>query len=875
MFTPDSSATRVLRVAAPLLALLMLPVPCFAQTPPEEFLGFRVGTDRTLADYDEIRSYFDRLDQESPKLQVIDLGSTTLGNSLFMAVITSETNMERLGEYREIAQRLKNSYELSAEDAAMLARDGKVIVVIDCNIHSTEIASSQMAMELAYKLVADQAPFDVDEILDDVILLLMPSINPDGQLMVTDWYRKYVGTEYEAGRMPWLYHHYAGHDDNRDYYMFNLAETRAVGRVLYHDWLPQILLDEHQMGTTGARLFISPYMDPTLPDVHPLVWRGIAATGSHMIADLEKNGFRGVVYGEGFTGWWTGGIDEVSWPHNIVSFLSEMASVQVATPVYIEPAEIDEPYRRQRMTFPSPWRGGWWRLRDLVDYELTFSFSLLRTAALFKDDYLYNFYLMNKQSIEGTGKERDPFAYVVSPSQHDDLAALKMLDVLMMGGIEVRQAEEAFVAERRNYPAGTFVILLGQPYRPYVQTLLAKQEYPDLRQYAGGPPVAPYDNAAWTLPMQMGVSLDEIHQPFAAKLRRIAQAPYPAGRVPPGAPAYVVLDATTNASFGAVFALLTQNAEVSRATDPISVGSISLPSGSFVIRNDVNVQESLPALMDKWHLEAFGLRSVEGISTVALKNPRIGVYQRWAGNMDEGWLRYVLDDFEIPFATIHNADLSELPEAGLEASVDVLVLASEDAETIIDGRSSLPPEYQGGIGEEGVEAIRTFVANGGILVALAQATKFAFETFDVPARSILENADPREFLLPSSIVRLTVDSQSPVGLGMAVETAAMFAEGVVMVTTIPATPEWDRRVVAWYPEDDILMSGWLIGEEQIAGKAAVVDVRYKKGHIILHGIRSHYRGQSHGTFKFLFNSLLHPGSEPAPGEITEGTPSSR
>jgi hypothetical protein len=861
MSTHDSSARHVFRVAAPLLALAMLPGICYAQTSPDDFLGFRVGTDRTLADYDEIRGYFDRLDEESARLRVIDLGPTTLGNTLFMAVITSETNMERLEEYRDIAQRLKNSYELSPDAAAALAREGKVIVVIDCNIHSTEIASSQMAMELAYKLVTDQAPFDVDEVLDEVILLLMPSINPDGQLMVTDWYREYVGTEYEGGQMPWLYHHYAGHDDNRDYYMFNLAETRAVGKVLYHDWLPQILLDEHQMGTTGARLFISPYMDPALPDVHPLVWRGIAMTGAHLINDLEKNGFRGVVYGENYTGWWTGGIDEVSWPHNIVSFLSEMASVRVATPVYLEPAEIREPYRRQRMTFPSPWPGGWWRLRDLVDYELTFSFSLLRTAALFKQDYLYNFYLMNKQAIEGTRKEDDPFAYIVSPRQHDDLTALKMLDVLMLGGIEVRQAQEAFVAEERSYPAGTFVILLGQPYRPYIQTLLAKQEYPELREYEGGPPIAPYDNAAWTLPMQMGVRLDEIHEPFEADLTRIAEVPYPAGRVPPGDPAYIVLDAASNASYGAVFALLKQNAEVYRAADAIRVGSRSFPAGSFVIRNDGDVQAGLPALLDKWHLEPSGLPTIEEIATVSLNNRRIGVYQPWGGNMDEGWLRYVLDDFEIPFVTLHSADFRELPEGGLQSKVDVLVFASEDPEIIVAGRSGLPPEYQGGIGEAGVEAIRDFVANGGILVTLAQAAKLAFEAFDLPARPILEDADPSEFLLPSSIVRVQVDRDSPVGLGMAEEAAAMFAEGVVMDTSIPASPEWDRRVVARYADDDILMSGWLIGGERIAGKAAVVDVRYKKGHIILHGIRSHYRGQSHGTFKLLLNSLLHPGSE--------------
>jgi hypothetical protein len=863
------------------LSLFMLTGISWGQTSPEEYLGFRVGTDRKLAGYDQIQAYFEKLDQESPKLTVVELGPTTLGKSLIMAVITSETNMARLERYREIAQKLKNSYDLSPEQAAELAKEGKVIVAIDCNIHSTEIASSQMSMELAYRLVTGRTPFDADEVLDEVIFLLMPSINPDGQQMVTDWYRKYVGTEYEGGRMPWLYHHYAGHDDNRDYYMFNLAETRAVGKAIYHDWLPQILLDEHQMGSTGARLFISPYMDPALPDVHPLVWRGIALTGAHLIAELEKNGFQGVVYGENYTGWWTGGIDEVSWPHNIVSFLSEMASVKVATPIYIEPDEIGERFQQKRMTFPSPWPGGWWRLADLVNYELTFSFSLLRTAALLKEDYLYNYYLMNKQSIDGTGKENDPFAYIVSPTQHDTLAALKMLEVAMMGGIEVRRAEANFVADQKNYPSGTFVILLGQPYRPYVKTLLAKQTYPDMREYEEGPPIEPYDNTAWTLPMQMGVMLDEIHRPFSAKLQKINEVPYPVANVPPNDPPYFVLDPSSNATYGAVFALLKQNAEVRRATQPIE----SVPAGGFVIKNDANAQRNLPELLDRWHLSALGLGSLAGIETIPLKNPRIGVYQSWASNMDEGWLRYVLEDFGIPFLTLDNEDMKQAAKEGFR-SIDVLVLASEDPEIILHGQppsgspaaarfSPLPPEYQGGIGEETLEGIQTFVGNGGILVTLGEACKLALREFKVPARAILDEIEPSEFFLPSSIVRLNVDTQNPVALGMPEEAAAMFAEGVIMDTRIPPSADWDRRVVARYPEENILMSGWLIGEKHMAGKAAVVDVRYKKGRILLNGIRTHFRGQSHGTFKFLFNSLLYPESESVGAGTTTGNSTKR
>ncbi len=355
--------------AAALFALLLAPLFLPAQTSPEAFLGFKIGADRKLADYEQIQAYFKKLASESPKIRIETIGASTLKRPMIMAVVTAEENMARLDEYKAISAKLKDPRTLPAAEAETLAREGKIIVLVTCSLHATEIAASQMSMELAYRLVTGETPFDAASVLRDVIFLLVPTSNPDGNQMEVDWYKKNLGTKFEGGDMPWLYHHYAGHDNNRDWFMSNLSETRAVNQVLYHDWFPQIHLDQHQMGSDGARLFIPPFMNPPVPNVQPLVWRGVNLLGANLGYDLQKNGFKGVVHGRSFTGWYIGACDDTSWLHNILGLLSEMASVGLATPpLHRAHRKSRHPTRKKRIEFPDPWPGGWWRLRDIVDY---------------------------------------------------------------------------------------------------------------------------------------------------------------------------------------------------------------------------------------------------------------------------------------------------------------------------------------------------------------------------------------------------------------------------------------------------------------------------------------------------------------------------
>ena len=858
-----------------------------AQTTPEAFLGFKVGADKKLADYNQIKAYFEKLAQESPKLKLFTIGTSTLKKPMIMAVITSEENMAKLDRYREIVKKLRDPRSLPLEEARKLSKEGKVIVLITGSLHATEIAASQASMELAYNLVTGKTLFDAKKVLNDVIVLLCPTHNPDGNQMVIDWYKKYLGTRYETGSMPWLYHYYAGHDDNRDWFMLNLSETRAITKVQYQDWLPQIHLDQHQMGSTGARLFIPPYMDPPLPNIQPLVWRTTNLLGTAMAYDLQQNGKSGVVNGRSYTGWYIGACDDTPWLHNVIGLLSEAASVRMATPIYIEPNEIPKSYYEKMMDFVDPWRGGWWRLRDIVEYELIFCQSLIKTAALHKEDFLFNFYQMCKNSIENVDKDQ-PFAFVISAKQHDYPTMLKMLDVLQMGGVEIHQAKADFVADGKFFPAGSFVVKTAQPYKAYAWALLEKQKYPDMRQYPGGPPQPPYDNAGWTLPLQMGVACEEIKEPFDVKLEKLAQVPYPPVPANQGGADYVLLGSHINSSYSVIFALLKEaKAEVWRTKAKINKKGIDIPAGSFIVKNSPDIKKALPALLLKYHLAVIDLNDVADIAKSPLKFHRVGLYQSWRGNMDEGWTRYMFDDLGVPYKTLHNEDIkgSKEKKVDLRADYEVIVFSDENGTTIKSGQrggfpggptatpgggagaaqarrpaSTTPPEYEGGIGQEGVDAIKAFVEKGGIVVLLNQACTLAFNEFDVPARNALQNVERTRFFCPTSILKITIDNETPIGYGMPKEAGAMFVNSLALDTSAPGF-EWDRKVVASYPEDGILMSGWLLGEEVIARKAAVVDTKYKDGRIILIGVRCQNRAESHGTYKFLLNGLLYPDKE--------------
>ena len=447
-----------------------------------------------------------------------------------------------------------------------------------------------------------------------------------------------------------------------------------------------------------------------------------------------------------------------------------------------------------------------------------------------------------------------------------------MIDTLLTGAVEIHEAQQDFIADGKSYPAGSFVVLMAQPNKAFAWALLDKQKYPDLRQYPGGPPIQPYDNAAWTLPLQMGVACDPIDKPFETPLRRIDKAPSLPVSGDFAGKAYAVLDSRINASYAVTFALFKEKAEIWRTTAGAAPDGVGIPAGSFLVKLSPGIQKVLPDLLKKYNLPATGLEALPDIPKSPIRNPRIALYQSWKDNMDEGWTRYMLEDMGIPYATIRNQDFKTIKskKADLKALYDIIIFADENEDVIKTGKpkpdseyarfyTPLPPEYEGGIEADGVTALKAFVEDGGMLVTLNAACGLVFKEFQPPARNILDRMDKTAFFCPTSILRLDVDKATPIGYGFPEKVPAVFSDSPVIETWIPSA-EWDRKVVASYAENDVLLSGWLMGEDVIARKAAVVDLKWKKGRIVLIGIRAQHRAQSHGTYKFLLNALLYPES---------------
>jgi len=838
---------------ARLLAALasLVPLLAQAQTSPEAFLGHKVGADRKLADASQINAYFTKLDSESDRVSVVEIGKSTLGVPMLMAIVTSEKNLPQVDRFRAITKRLSDPRGLSAEEARKLSQEGKVIVLITHGLHASEVGSAQASMETAYKLATGDTPFDSAKVLDDVIVLLVPLANPDGLNMIADWYKKYLGTKYEGGDIPWLYHHYAGHDNNRDGIMYNLAETRAIDKVLWHDWFPQIMDDPHQMSATAARIFIPPYMEPADPNVHPLVYRGIGLIGSRMSYDLQSAGMKGAVHDQIFaSAWWKGTLTCGATVRNTTAVFTEIAWTNHASPVHVDPAELQEFYTKKSLRYPDPWPGGWWRLRDVVDYTVKTSMSLVETASAKKSDWLYNYYQMGRDAVE-VGKPDDPFAFVIPAAQHDNPTTLKLIEVLKFGGAEIHQATAPFVAEGKSFAAGDYIVFSAQPYRPYVVNQLSR----DRRYPEDAVPGVLRDDASWSLPLQMGVQYSQIEKPFKAEFKKLDAIPVPSVSIP--STPYLVFDTRANASY-AVAAALLKKSPVYRSSGAIEVSGAKLPPGSFIVESTAEVKQALPALLDKWHVAAYGLDSIGKLDLKPLAKPRIGIYQSWRPNMDEGWARYVLDDLGFEFTRLHNADL----KGDLTQKFSVILFANESPERIKSGNSAdseYPPEVQGGIGASGIAALKAFAAKGGTIVATDNAGQLFVREFGLPVKNALEGLKQDDFWIPSSLVRIEVDNTQPLGYGMPDEATAMFINSAAYSPDVPGAGESLTRIVARYTRDRVLVQGAMKGNEKpIVGRAAVVEVKQSQGRVVLIGFREHHRAQTYGTYKFLLNALLLP-----------------
>ncbi|HZM91140.1 MAG TPA: M14 metallopeptidase family protein, partial [Blastocatellia bacterium] len=684
---------------------------------PQQFLGFRVGEDKKLARWDKIVEYMRLIANGGDRVRLRELGKSTNNNPFIVLEISSPDTLKNLDRFKQLERKLYFQGGAPTEtERDEIFRSGKAVVLVTCNVHATEIGASQMVLELVHRLATENSP-EVKKILDNVIFLLVPSLNPDGQIMVTDWYNKNVGTEYEASPLPWLYHPYIGHDNNRDMYMFTQKESQLTARLLWHDWFPSVWLDEHQMGSQGARIFVMPATDPINQNVHPLIYRWNGMLGQSQAAALEAAGKEGIIYNSTYTNFWQGAMAWSGWWHNQVGLLTEVASARIASPIEQRKAQSGQQQtaaatddfqgqqRRQmenpneplppprdvtpRTEYPRPWLGGKWTLRDIVDYELIATMALLDTAADHREQLLRQIYEVNRATVEA-GTKGDLSAIIISvEKQHVPREAYHLVERLQMAGVEVSRAEADFEADGKKYSAGTFVIPMNQVFARYAKDLLEKQTYPEVRRSPTSAPEPPYDVTAWSLGMQMGVETAFLKKPLpvTAKLTRLDASPKPTGEVR-GEGARFSFDYAGPDSSTAVNRLLkggvqTEIVLLSANERPRVAGTGASREMLQSLSRDLGlVIQTAASANGKSGRATATTDKVMAVSTLRVRAPRLGLYQPWTSNMDEGWTRWVLEQYEFPYKTLHNADI----KAGrLREKFDAILLPDQQPRDILNG----------------------------------------------------------------------------------------------------------------------------------------------------------------------------------------------
>jgi hypothetical protein len=856
-----------------------------AVPPPESVFGFEPGADYKLASYDQSLAYFRALDDASTYLTLVEAGRTTQGRPMYFALISSPENLRRIDRYREIAQRLAHPAGMGEAEARRLASDGRAFVHIDGGLHATEVAGPQHTSLLAYRLLSQTSEPQTREILDRVVLMLWPTINPDGQQMVAEWYMKNVGTPYELSDLPVLYQDYVGHDNNRDAYMLNMIESRAIEQA-WRQWEPQIVYVHHQSGPFPTRIWLPPFSEPVSTEAPFLMSREVNMIGMAIAKGLEERGQVGATHmGAAFDAWYAGYVDYAPNFKNVAAFWTETALYHYATPHEYTIEDFPQNMRdlRPRSLYASPWRPGWWRLRDAVEYMETASFSVLEYAAKYKDSLLLNRYRAGRDQI-ARGAREAPYAYVVPQAQRDPVAAVELLRRLAFGGVRVSQLMAPAAIDGVPYPAGTWIVPTDQEFAALAREVLDVQKYPDLRQYPGGPPERPYDAAGWSLPLQMGVRVVTAASPIAPDVRMHLKTV--GGGVDPGARPTIYgsgqRDAATFDSVPGV-GFDTNAAAAAIVPPPGRIGG----SGSLLALDPAE-NNAFRAINQAWKEGAtvsFARRTAaaaaryiiqglpEGAQTrlvsslalgaertarpgIPIRRPRLGVYEPWGGNMSAGWTRWILEQYGFEYVTLRPADF----HSPLDTRVDVVILPDGATIPTSSGGGSgqrgrvMPPEYADTLSAEDLARLDAFVRGGGTIVCLNTATGFAISQFKLPVTNAVAGLRPDQFFLRGSIVEVAVDAGQPIMAGMP-DTAAVFADGSPAFDTEEG---FTGQVLARYAASGSpLLSGFLIGDKYLLGKAAAVDVPLGAGRIVLLGFRPEWRGQPFGTFRVLFNAVLN------------------
>ena len=880
-----------------------------AVTSPKQHFGFNIGDDYQLATYTQFVDYWQKLDKESDRMKVVEIGKTAEGRPQLMAIITSPENHKKLDRYKEISRRLAMAEGLTDDQAHALAKEGKGVVWIDGGLHASEVLGAHQLIETVYQLVT-RTDAETMRFLNDLVILAVHA-NPDGMELVSSWYmREKDPARRSLSALPRLYQKYIGHDNNRDFYLSSQPESTNMNRVLYVEWLPQIMYNHHQTGPAGTVMFAPPFRDPFNYNFDPLIPAQLDLVAAAMHSRFAAEGKPGVTSrrGSNYSTWWNGGLRTMAYFHNMIGLLTE--TIGSPTPVSI-PFVPTRQLPDSNLHFPIEPQE--WHFRQSVDYSVTANYAVFDIASRNKENFLFNIYRMGKNAIERGNRDswtptprrviaadaavnaaegsgggrgasaefkallraptmRDPRGFILPTDQPDFPTATAFINALIKAGVTVHRATAAFSVAGRNYPSGSWVVKSAQAFRPHVLDMFEPQDHPDDIPYPGGRPNRPYDNAGWTLAYQMGVRFDRILEGLDGPFERVSglQAP-PAGKVAATAGPLVLSHATNNA-YIAVNRLLAAGREVSWLQE--GDGAFYLPSP---FRPEIQkLATDLGVSFDA------APQNVAAPKMIKLRKLRIALADQYGGSMPSGWTRWLLEQYEFPFEVVFP---KALDAGNLASRYDVIIFpsgvgppgtaegggrgssAGGAAAGSGSGGSSIPPEYGPMLGSytatETGPQLQKFLEAGGTVLAVGRSAMGLAQLMKLPVGNHLIERSPdgrsqplpvEKYYVPGSILRVSVDTSAPVAHGVSNPVDVFFDNSPVFKLDPDATLK-GVRPVAWFDSATPLRSGWAFGQGYLEGGVQVAEASVGTGKLFLFAPEITFRAQPAGTFKFLFNGI--------------------
>ncbi|MFC2161434.1 M14 metallopeptidase family protein [Acidobacteriota bacterium] len=897
---------------------VIIHTPVFSEdlvTTPKEFLGANIGDDYYLANYTQLTEYWKKLDQESDRIKIVEIGTTAEGQTMVMAIVTSAENHKNLDRYKTIARRMALAEGLAPEEARALAAEGRAVVWVDGGLHASEVVGAQQIIEMVFQM-ANQNDTETKRILDNVILLVTCT-NPDGMNLVSNWYMKEEDPLKRSSRgLPQLYQKYTGHDNNRDFYMSTQPETVAVNHVLYREWFPQIVYNHHQTGPAGTVLFAPPFRDPFFYAYDPLIPLGIELVGAAMHSRFAVESKPGATMRSGarYSTWWNGGLRTTPYFHNMIGILTEIIG---------NPTPMQIPFIPQRLLakndYAYPITPQEWHFRKSIDYSITANRAILDLASKLREDFLFNIYTMAKNAIDKGSRDnwtivpnsitdiesiiqkenvtassgrsrsypvkyydqmhapekRDPRGYILPADQADFLTATKFINTLIKNGIAIHRATQDFEVNGKKYPKDSYVVLSAQAFRPHLLSMFEPQNHPDDIPYPGAPPTPTYDVAGWTLAFQMGVKFDRILDGFDGPFEKISDIVSPSGGLVSGTngAAGYLFSHQVNDSFIAINRLLKSGENIYWLKEQIQSNGKTYPVGTFYIPAKSSTSGKLESISQDIGLQFEGIKTKPKGSALTLRPIKIGLWDQYGGSSGSGWMRWILEQFEFPFELVFPPTL----DAGnLNSQFDVLIFpggaipgfSANSRQSSSASLEGIPEEFRNRVGrvtaDKTIPQILEFMKGGGTVLTIGSSTNLVFHA-KLPIKNALLEKQPdgterqlssEKYFVPGSILQAKVNNSIPIAHGIPERVDLTFSRSPVF-KILPDSDASRIHPVAWFDTPDPLRSGWAWGQHHLEGCISIVEGEVGKGKLFAFGPEIGFRGQPHGTFKFLFNGIYY------------------